>query len=158
MSRWPRRTEPPGLRSKPGPASLIGCFEPLSLPFQPLPCVEPGAAFPAGASSGEGRSLCRGKRLPRLRRGSGASPRPPPPPPSRSRSPARPRVVGSPSAPTPGRGRSTALIQRLCVTVFVSGFYGAAVTRNTWTAAQRALRRRALGCAGLSSGRGVKIK
>lgn len=50
LPRWPRRTVHPGLRCKPGPASSMGCFEPISLPFQPLSCVEPRAAFPrAGA-------------------------------------------------------------------------------------------------------------
>lgn len=125
LPRWPHRTVHPGLRCKPGLASPIGCFELVSLPFQPLSCVEPRAAFPEASAPQVPRW---GKPLPeeaapagsggaleppvgrRRRRPCSAGSRQPRGGRARSRSAARLRVVGSPSAPAPGRGRSTALI------------------------------------------------
>lgn len=93
----------------------------ISLPFQPLSCVEPRAAFPKASAPQVPRVAMReafagGSGTLELRWGSGASRRPPPPPSrccgqsaaprrrararswSRSRSAARLRVVGSASA------------------------------------------------------------
>lgn len=112
----------------PGPATLIGCFEPVSLASQLPSRVGPGAAFPedgppqvargealtggSGQPTGPGGALelppAAAGSLPVLRRAGvpteeeGAT--------AGTRSGARLRVAASPSPPSPGRRSSAALI------------------------------------------------
>lgn len=117
----------PRLCCKPGPATLIGCFEPVSLALQLPSRVGPGAAFPADGPPqvARGEALTGGSGQPT---GSGGALELPPAAAGSllvlreasvpteeeaaagTRSGARLRVAASTSPPNPGRRSSAALI------------------------------------------------
>lgn len=176
-------TVPPGLCHKPGPATLTGCFQPISLPFQPPSCVEPGAAFPKDGApqvprvaGGEGGgALTGGSGQPT---GSGGALEPPagrrclppslppsPPGAAGSRHPRgggvgpRLRVAGSPSPPGPGAAEQRRFnLAFMCHRVREGVLRGGANVKHLDGGTGGARGGGGLGCAGLSSGKCVTIK